>query len=156
MALSIGFRTGSFLSALPFKLRGLDSCFRRDSHPLFMPAFAGRTLFVPYPIDPPSIRVPKSGQANRKRHSFLLPVVEAAGAIEDEVGNLPAAFTLRLAGLRQSQPRVHLEARGTSGKVRSLCDLPMRASYGPPPERVHLSGRCSQSSPRSFPRNGEY
>jgi hypothetical protein len=85
-----------------------------------------------------------------------LPVVEPAGATEDEVDNLPAAVTLRLAGLRQSQPKVHLEARGTSGKVRSLCDLPMRASYGPPPERVHLSGRCSQSSPRSFPRNGEY
>jgi hypothetical protein len=37
----------------------------------------------------------------------------------------PAAFTLRLAGLLQSPPRVHLEARGTSGKVRSRCDLPM-------------------------------
>src|ERR1035438_4902054 len=84
------------------------------------------------------------------------PVLKHAGATEDEVDNLPAAFTLRLAGLLQSQPRVHLEARGTSGKVRSLCDLPMRASDGQPPERVHLSGWRSQSSPRSFPRNGEY
>jgi hypothetical protein len=85
----------------------------------------------------------------------ILSVLEHAGATENEVDNLPAAFTLPLAGLLQSQPRVHLEARGTSGKVRSLCDLPMRADYGQPPERVHLSGWRSQSSPRSFPRNGE-
>jgi len=43
----------------------------------------------------------------------ILPVLEHAGAAEDEVDNLPAAFTLRLAGLLQSQPRGHLEARGT-------------------------------------------
>ena len=86
----------------------------------------------------------------------ILPVVEHAGATEDEVDYLPAAFTLQLAGLLQSQPRGHLEARDTSGKVRSLCDLPMRASYGQPSERVHLSGWRSQSSPRSFPWNEEY
>ncbi len=85
----------------------------------------------------------------------ILSVPEHAGATEDEVDNLPAAFTLRLARLLQSQPRVHLAARGTSGKVRSLCDLPIRADYGQPPERVHLSGWRSQSSPRSFPRSGE-
>ena len=84
------------------------------------------------------------------------PVLEHAGATEDEVDNLAAAFTARYAGLLQSLPRVHLEPRDTSGKVPSLCDLPMRANYGQPPERVHLSGWRSQSSPRSFPRNGEY
>ena len=86
----------------------------------------------------------------------IIPVLEQAGAAEREEDNLPTAFTLRLAGLLQFQPRVHLEPRGTSGKVRSLCDLAMRANDGQPPERVHLSGWRSQSSPRSFLQNGEY
>ncbi len=86
----------------------------------------------------------------------VLPIRKRADVTEDEVDNLPAAFNLQLARLLRSQPRVHLEAPGTAGKDRSRCGLPMRASCGQPPERVHLSGWRSQSSPRSFPRNGEY
>ena len=38
-----------FPSFLLFKLRGFELLPRWDFHPLFMPAFAGRTLFVPDP-----------------------------------------------------------------------------------------------------------
>jgi len=38
-----------FPSFLLFKLRGFELLPRWDFHPLFMPAFAGRTLIVPYP-----------------------------------------------------------------------------------------------------------
>ena len=38
-----------FPSFLLFKLRGFELLPRWDFHPLFMPAFAGRTLFSPNP-----------------------------------------------------------------------------------------------------------
>src|SRR5580704_6589042 len=38
----------------------------------------------------PTIRAPTSGQANLKHHSLHTPVLEHAGATEDEVDNLPA------------------------------------------------------------------
>jgi len=38
-----------FPSFLLFKLRGFELLPRWDFHPLFMPAFAGRTLFIPNP-----------------------------------------------------------------------------------------------------------
>jgi hypothetical protein len=45
------FQSPSFLL---FKLRGFELLPRWDFHPLFMPAFAGRTLPVTYPADGPS------------------------------------------------------------------------------------------------------
>jgi hypothetical protein len=42
-----------FPSFLLFKLRGFELLPRWDFHPLFMPAFAGRTLHVPDPAQPP-------------------------------------------------------------------------------------------------------
>jgi len=41
-----------FPSFLLFKLRGFELLPRWDFHPLFMPAFAGRTLIVPNPDGP--------------------------------------------------------------------------------------------------------
>src|SRR5580700_7110494 len=46
MASSIGFRMGSFLPTLPFKLRGLDSYPGGTLTHWFMPAFAGRTHII--------------------------------------------------------------------------------------------------------------
>ena len=47
MALSIGFRILSFLPSC-YSSYGALTLPRWDFHPLFMPAFAGRTLPVPY------------------------------------------------------------------------------------------------------------
>ena len=57
-----------FPSFLLFKLRGFELLPRWDFHPLFMPAFAGRTLFVPNPQD-----VPPFEPATRSKALFALP-----------------------------------------------------------------------------------
>jgi hypothetical protein len=60
-----------FPSFLLFKLRGFELLPRWDFHPLFMPAFAGRTLFSPNPLAGPSItrKSPVGGEfINGNRH----------------------------------------------------------------------------------------
>ena len=52
-----------FPSFLLFKLRGFELLPRWDFHPLFMPAFAGRTLIGTYPAQLP--RTPSVGPGVR-------------------------------------------------------------------------------------------
>jgi hypothetical protein len=72
--LSIGFRIISFLpSFLLFKLRGFGLLPRWDFHPLFMPAFAGRTLPGTDPIwvrNAVTLRIPSDDD----KRSELMPI----------------------------------------------------------------------------------